>query len=156
MIIARSLFITLIISLLFGFALRNVFGFFESTCLAFGIQFVGSFIASSYKINRIQLLSSEFQAEIDQLASLSEVTIACPCGNNTFTENIFPNVESTYNCEKCNNEFKIDVNITPTLVTNPVDINKTFADLTKETDKALSGDVDNVSITQEYTKGTEL
>jgi|15BtaG_2_1085339.scaffolds.fasta_scaffold87477_1 transcription elongation factor Elf1 len=156
MIIARSLFITLIISLLFGFALQNVFGFFESTCLAFGIQFVGSFIASSYKINRIQLLSSEFQAEIDQLASLSEVTIACPCGNNTFTENIFPNVESTYNCEKCNNEFKIDVNITPTLVTNPVDINKTFADLTKETDKALSGDVDDVSITQEYTKGTEL
>ena len=156
MIIARSLFITLIISLLFGFALRNVFGFFESTCLAFGIQFVGSFIASSYKINRIQILSSEFQAEIDQLASLSEVTIACPCGNNTFTENIFPNVETTYNCEKCNNEFKIDVNITPTLVTNPVDINKTFADLTKETDKALSGDVDDVSITQEYTKGTEL
>tara|TARA_R100000781_G_scaffold69958_1_gene43981 strand:+ start:880 stop:1350 length:471 start_codon:yes stop_codon:yes gene_type:complete len=156
MIIARSLFITLIISLLFGFALQNVFGFFESTCLAFGIQFVGSFIASSYKINRIQLLSSEFQAEIDQLASLSEVTIACPCGNNTFTENIFPNVETTYNCEKCNNEFKIDVNITPTLVTNPVDINKTFADLTKETDKALSGDVDDVSITQEYTKGTEL
>ena len=156
MIIARSLFITLIISLLFGFALQNVFGFFESTCLAFGIQFVGSFIASSYKINRIQILSSEFQAEIDQLASLSEVTIACPCGNNTFTENIFPNVESTYNCEKCNNEFKIDVNITPTLVTNPVDINKTFADLTKETDKALSGDVDDVSITQEYTKGTEL
>ena len=156
MIIARSLFITLIISLLFGFALQNVFGFFESTCLAFGIQFVGSFIASSYKINRIQILSSEFQAEIDQLASLSEVTIACPCGNNTFTENIFPNVETTYNCEKCNNEFKIDVNITPTLVTNPVDINKTFADLTKETDKALSGDVDDVSITQEYTKGTEL
>ena len=156
MIIVRSLFITLIISLLFGFALRNVFGFFESTCLAFGIQFVGSFIASSYKINRIQILSSEFQAEIDQLVSLSEVTIACPCGNNTFTENIFPNVESTYNCEKCNNEFKIDVNITPTLVTNPVDINKTFADLTKETDKALSGDVDDVSITQEYTKGTEL
>lgn len=156
MIIARSLFITLIISLLFGFALRNVFGFLESTCLAFGIQFVGSFIASSYKINKIQILSSEFQTEIDQLVSLSEVTIACPCGNNTFTENIFPNVESTYNCEKCNNEFKIDVNITPTLVTNPVDINKTFADLTKETDKAVSNDTDEISITQEYTKGTEL
>lgn len=156
MIIVRSLFITLLISLIFGFALRNVFGFFESTCLAFGIQFVGSFIASSYKINKIQILSSEFQAEIDQLVSLSEVTIACPCGNNTFTENIFPNVESTYNCEKCNNEFKIDVNITPTLVTNPVDINKTFADLTKETDKAVSNDTDEISITQEYTKGTEL
>ena len=156
MIIARSLFLTLLISLIFGFALRNVFGFFESTCLAFGIQFVGSFIASSYKINKIQILSSEFQAEIDQLVSLSEVTIACPCGNNTFTENIFPNVESTYNCEKCNNEFKIDVNITPTLVTNPVDVNKTFADLTKETDKALASDADGISITQEYTKGTEL
>jgi|TARA_R110002124_G_scaffold103480_1_gene252563 hypothetical protein len=156
MIIVRSLFITLLISLIFGFALRNVFGFFESTCLAFGIQFVGSFIASSYKINKIQILSSEFQAEIDQLVSLSEVTIACPCGNNTFTENIFPNVESAYNCEKCNNEFKIDVNITPTLVTNPVDVNKTFADLTKETDKALASDADGISITQEYTKGTEL
>ena len=65
-------------------------------------------------------------------------------------------MESAYNCEKCNNEFKIDVNITPTLVTNPVDVNKTFADLTKETDKALASDADGISITQEYTKGTEL
>jgi len=133
MIIVRSLLITILISLLFGFALRNVFGFLESTCLAFGIQFVVSFIVSSYKINKIRDLSEEFQAEIDQLINLSEVTIACPCGNNTFTENIFPNLESTYNCEKCNNSFKIDVNITPTLTTHPIDINKTFADLTKDT-----------------------
>tara|TARA_R110000824_G_scaffold335348_2_gene521922 strand:- start:531 stop:995 length:465 start_codon:yes stop_codon:yes gene_type:complete len=154
MIIFRSLFITLLISLLFGFALRNVFGFLESTCLAFGIQFVVSFIISSYKINRIQILSTEFQAEIDQLIDLSEVNIACPCGNYTFTENIFPNVLSTYICEKCNNEFKIDVNITPTLVTNPIDVNKAFADL--GTDPNLVQDSNVVQDSNKDAEGTEL
>ena len=104
-----------------------------------------AFISSSFKINRIQNLTNEFEGELEQLLSLSETTIACPCGNYTFTENIFPNVENTYVCEKCNNEFKLDVTVTPTLLTQPVNVDQPI--------NALKGDVE---ITSEYKQGTEL
>ena len=62
-----------------------------------------------------------------------------------FTENIFPNVENTYVCEKCNNEFKLDVTVTPTLLTQPVNV-----------DQPITALKDDVEITSEYKQGTEL
>ena len=92
MTILRSVIITGIISILFGFAFRNFLGFLEATSLAFVVQFIISFIFSSLKINRVQNLTAEFEGELQQLFDLSEVTIDCPCGNYSFTENIFLNV----------------------------------------------------------------
>jgi|TARA_R100000008_G_C3580217_1_gene167988 hypothetical protein len=146
MTIFRSIFITVIVSALFGFAFRNILGFFEALSLAFVIQFVVAFIFSSFKINRVQNLTNEFEGELEQLLSLSETTIACPCGNYTFTENIFVNIESTYVCEKCNNEFKIDISVTPTLLTQPINVDQPIPALKK----------DDVEITSEYEQGTEL
>jgi Ca2+/Na+ antiporter len=145
MTILRSILITSIVSILFGFALRNVFGFWEALSLAFVLQFIVAFITSSFKINRVENLTNEFEGELEQLLSLSETTIACPCGNYTFTENIFANVESTYVCEKCNNEFKLDVTVTPTLLTQPVNV-----------DQPITALKDDIEITSEYKQGTEL
>jgi len=145
MTILRSILITSIVSILFGFALRNVFGFWESVALAFVFQFITSFIYSSLKINRVNSLTEEFEVELQQLLDLSETTIACPCGNYTLTENIFPNIETTYVCEKCNNEFRLNVLITPTLITQPVDVDQSIVSLG-----------DDIEITSAYEQGTEL
>ena len=152
MTILRSLFITILVSAAIGFGLRNVFGFWETAVLAFVCQFLMAFIVSSLKINRVNNLTLEFEAELQQLLDLSEVSISCPCGNFSFTENIFMNMENTYTCEKCNNEFRLEINVTPTLLTQPVSINQSFADLTKE---GLPED-DEINITSQYTQGTEL
>ena len=149
MTILRSVIITGIISILFGFAFRNFLGFIEATSLAFVVQFIISFIFSSLKINRVQNLTAEFEGELQQLFDLSEVTIACPCGNYSFTENIFLNVDNTYVCEKCNNEFKIDISITPTLLTQPIDTVKTSEAFTNISDEGIK-------IISEYTEGKEL
>jgi len=145
MTIFRSILITGIVSALFGFALRNVFGFWEAAALAFVLQFIAAFVVSSLKINKITNLTNEFEAELQQLLDLSEATIVCPCNNNTFTENIFINIDNSYTCEKCNNTYRVDVNLIPTLITDIVDVNKTLADLAKD-----------VEMTSEYTEGTEL
>jgi len=152
MTILRSLFITILVSAAIAFGLRNVFGFWETAVLAFVCQFLIAFIVSSLKINRVDNLTFEFESELQQLLDLSEVSISCPCGNYSFTENIFLNMENTYVCEKCNNEFRLDINVTPTLLTQPVSINQSFEDLTKET---IPED-DEIRITSEYTQGTEL
>ena len=146
MTVFRSLLITIIVALLFGFAFRNILGFLEGTALAFVLQFIIAFIYSSLKINIVQNLTDEFEGELQQLLDLSETTIQCPCGNYTFTENIFLNIENTYVCEKCNNEFRLNVAITPTLITQPVD-----------TDQPITSLSDNdIEIISKYEKGTEL
>ena len=154
MTILRSLLITILVSIAIGFGLRNVFGFWETAILAFVIQFLISFIVSSLKINKVDTLTAEFESELQQLLDLSEVTISCPCGNYSFTENVFLNLENTYTCEKCNNDFRLEVNVTPTLLTQPISVNQSFADLTK-TDLPEDNN-DEIKITSEYKQGTEL
>tara|TARA_R100000742_G_C4265248_1_gene83252 strand:+ start:186 stop:647 length:462 start_codon:yes stop_codon:yes gene_type:complete len=116
----RSIIISIVVSLGFGFGLKNIIGFWEAFSLALVMQFVIAFIYNSTKISKVQELTNDFQNELDQLLGLSEAKIACPCGNYTYTTNLFLNVEETYKCEKCGNEFRIDFSATPTLLTQPV------------------------------------
>ena len=149
----RSFLIAGVVAVLFGVGLRGIFGFWEATALALVLQFVTAFIYSSVKINKNTNLTAEFESELDQLLSLSEVSVACPCGNYTYTDNIFLNLENGYTCEECNNEFRVDISLTPTLLTTPINVGKNFEVLPE--DIPTTGDKD-VSITEEYTKGTEL
>ena len=151
MTILRSFLITLLVAIAFAFGLRNIIGFWETLALAIVIQFIIAFVYSSFKISLVDNLTQEFEGELQQLLDLSEVTIACPCGNYTFTENVFLNMENTYTCEKCNNDFRIEVSITPTLLTQPVNVNQAFAELTKEEEVE-----DDIKITSSYSQGTEL
>ena len=151
MTILRSFLITLLVAIAFAFGLRNIIGFWETLALAIVIQFIIAFVYSSFKISRVDNLTQEFEGELQQLLDLSEVTIACPCGNYTFTENVFLNMENTYTCEKCNNDFRIEVSITPTLLTQPVNVNQAFAELTKEEEVE-----DDIKITSSYSQATEL
>ena len=148
MIFIRSFLITGIISVLFGFALRNVFGFWEALSLAFVIQFIVAFSISSLRINKVQALTGEFEGELQQLLDLNEVSVPCPCGNYVHTDNVFLNLENSFTCEKCNNDFKLVVNITPTLVTEIVDVDQAVANFAKE--------AKDVEITSDYKQGTEL
>ena len=148
MIFIRSFLITSIISILFGFALRNVFGFWEALSLAFVIQFLVAFSISSFRINKVQTLTGEFEGELQQLLDLNEVSVPCPCGNYVHTDNIFLNLENIYTCEKCNNDFKLVINVTPTLVTEIVDVDQAIVNLAKE--------AKDIEVTSEYKQGTEL
>ena len=148
----RSFLIAGIVAALFGFGLKNVFGFWEASALAFVTQFIIAFVYSSLKISKNTTLTAEFEGELEQLLSLSEGAVPCPCGNYTHTDNIFLNLENEYTCEKCNNEFRIDISLTPTLLTTPMDVSKQFQNITDEPKPTK-----DVSFTkQEYTEGTEL
>ena len=149
MIFIRSCLIAGIIAAAFGYAFHKFFGFWEATVLAFVVQFVIAFVYSSLKISKNTTVTEEFENELQQLLNLSETSIPCPCGNFVYTDNIFLNLENGYTCEKCNNEFRIDISLTPTLLTTPLNVGYDFAKNAEEEPK-------DVSITQEYTKGTEL
>jgi len=140
----RSFLIAGVVAVLFGFGLKNIFGFWEAATLSFVLQFIIAFVYSSLKISKNTALTQEFETELEQLLSLSEASVACPCGNYTYSDNIFVNLENGYTCEKCNNEFRIDISLTPTLLTTPVNAASTNFNEPKE----------DVSITQQqYDKG---
>ena len=112
------------------------------------IQVIVAFSISSLRINKVQALTGEFEGELQQLLDLNEVSVPCPCGNYVYTDNIFFNLENSFTCEKCNNDFKLVVNITPTLVTEIVDVNQAVANFAKE--------AKDFEITSDYKQGTEL
>ena len=145
----RSIIITVLVSLGFAFGLKNVLGFWETFALAIVFQFLIAFLYNSTKINKVKELTNDFQNELDQLLSLSEAKIACPCGNYTYTTNLFLNVEETFKCEKCGNEFRIDFSATPTLLTQPVYTQQ-------EVDLKAGKDDEEVKIISDYKKGKEL
>tara|TARA_A100001515_G_scaffold142640_1_gene141932 strand:+ start:10643 stop:11092 length:450 start_codon:yes stop_codon:yes gene_type:complete len=149
MTLLRSIIITLLVSLGFSFGLKNLIGFWETFALTFVIQFVVAFVYRSSKINQVQTLTNDFEQELDQLLSLSEAKIPCPCGNYIHTTNLFYNLEETYICEQCNNEFRIEFSVTPTLLTQPL-YTEQNVELKKE-DKQ-----EDIKITSEYKPGTEL
>ena len=134
MTLLRSVVITILVSLGFAFGLKNLLGFWETFSLAIVIQFIVGFIYNSKKINKVQVLTTDFQNELEQLLSLSEAKIPCPCGNYTYTTNLFYNIEETYVCEECGNEFRIEFSATPTLLTQPVYTEQDFNNL-KEIDR---------------------
>jgi|TARA_R100000482_G_scaffold111703_1_gene54106 hypothetical protein len=149
MTLLRSVVITILVSLGFAFGLKNLLGFWETFSLAIVIQFIVGFIYNSKKINKVQVLTTDFQNELEQLLSLSEAKIPCPCGNYTYTTNLFYNIEETYVCEECGNEFRIEFSATPTLLTQPVYTEQDFNNLKEEK-------VEGVEITSDYKPGTEL
>ena len=71
---ALTPFFTIIISVLFGVALRNVFGFWEALCLAFVIQIIVAFSISSLRINRVQRLTGEFEVWVCYLFFVHLIT----------------------------------------------------------------------------------
>tara|TARA_R100001510_G_C7631326_1_gene190144 strand:+ start:351 stop:800 length:450 start_codon:yes stop_codon:yes gene_type:complete len=149
MTLLRSVVITILVSLGFAFGLKNLIGFWETFSLAIVIQFIVGFIYNSKKINKVQVLTTDFQNELEQLLSLSEAKIPCPCGNYTYTTNLFYNIDETYVCEECGNEFRIEFSATPTLLTQPVYTEQDFNNLKEEK-------VEGVEITSDYKPGTEL
>lgn len=132
MTIIKSLFITSIVSALFGYSLASVFGFWQAFCLAFAAQIVISFTYSSWKLSREEVVINMYQEEIDNLLDLSRVIIECPCGKNRFEDVLFVGQDNVFECDVCGNTFKADINVVPTLLTEPVNPGTTFEQLVEK------------------------
>lgn len=120
MIILKSLFVLGIISTLIAFGLRHIIGFWEAFSLSIAVQIVVSFIFTSLKLTREQSLIDQFEADMDEVIGMSTVMVECPCGRSKFDDVVFTGIENTFNCDECGSKFKLTVDLTPTLITEPI------------------------------------
>mgnify|MGYP000604330352 CR=1 FL=1 len=118
----KSLVITVGVSTLFAFGVADYINFWNAFAFITGLQFIAFWIINSRQYSDRDGIYSEFEANIDNILSLSQTSVECPCGNHVFEEEVFVNSANNYRCPKCNNNIKLDVEITAVLLTNPSEV----------------------------------
>lgn len=124
-----SLSITLVVSTLGAFSLSRVLGFWESFCICTILQFVLFYIYNNFTINNQKLKHEQIINERLDILSKNVISFQCPCGKKNFEEIIYINEENTFRCDKCNEDIKLDIVLTPIVKTTPIDIEETYSKL---------------------------
>ena len=132
MIILKSLITTAIISALIAFGLKNVTGFWEAFCLSFAAQTIFTFIFSSRRLSREQQIVDSFTSDMEELLDVSRAGIECPCGKNKFEDTVFVGIDNIFTCDICSNKFRVDISVTPTLITTPLSKDVSFEGLVQQ------------------------
>lgn len=117
-----------------------------SPILPFWLSFfaISVLIWTSITLIKSIILSKKEAAEAELISKLdyederNTVLIGCPCQQNTFQMKVYPSGNNEYTCKVCKNKFYIDVNLVPTLQTEPLNLDnayKVFEELVKKDPK---------------------
>tara|TARA_R110000764_G_scaffold144681_1_gene232454 strand:- start:1449 stop:1817 length:369 start_codon:yes stop_codon:yes gene_type:complete len=118
----KSLLITVGVSTLFAFGVADYINFWNAFAFVTGVQFITFWMLNSYQRADKDVIYSEFETNMDNVLALSQAVVECPCGNHVFEEEVFINSENTFRCPKCNNNVKLDAQITAVLLTDPSEV----------------------------------
>lgn len=69
--------------------------------------------------------------EYEQIFDAQLVELPCICGGNTFKGLFTPNTDNEVQCEKCKNNYRVNINYDTVLISEPLDqksVDKTLAD----------------------------
>jgi hypothetical protein len=118
----KSLIITVGVSTLFAFGVAEHINFWNAFAFVTGLQFVTFWLFNHHQRADKGSIYREFEANMDSLLALSHTSVECPCGNHVFEEEVFVNSENTQRCPKCNNNIKLDTQVTAILLTDPSEV----------------------------------
>jgi hypothetical protein len=128
----KSTIITLVISLGLAYSLRQLFGFWECFTLASIFQYILFFMLKSKKIQETSTTIQELTDNIDSLIEKQLVSVQCPCGKNNLPVVIFLDESPIVECDKCNNSFRVSVEIQTQLITEPVNMENIYNKLKEQ------------------------
>lgn len=118
----RSLLLTGFVSGLFAFGLHDFVSFWNTFAIVTGGQFIIFWVINSrQQVDKDQMFQ-EFEMNMDEILSLSQVSVSCPCDNHVFNEEVFMNTDNLHRCPKCNNLFKLDTQVRAVLQTDPSEV----------------------------------
>lgn len=123
-LIALSILITTIISAVGGFALSPVMGgWLHAFVFTFLLQMVGNYFYNDYRYRKSEREQRAYENDRLEILSKNLITFKCPCGNNVFEQPVYPGLDNVFECQKCNQTVKLDITITPVVVTTPLTSN---------------------------------
>jgi hypothetical protein len=128
--ISLSLLITATISCAVGFILNKYIGFWEGAVSATLIQFILFYLRPKPENEEVSIYIANLEERVSLMESSCAMSVSCPCGSNTFMAAIFPALDNTFMCEKCNSRFRAEVSVDPVLITEPINLSHAYEVLT--------------------------
>lgn len=108
--------------------------------VAFGIlYFIDRKTANTLELdNDIKILmdtvdhQTEILDEYERIFDSQLVELPCVCGGNTFQGLFSPKTENIVTCDKCKNNYRVDIHYESVLISEPMNVEKTFEELVSE------------------------
>lgn len=72
---------------------------------------------------------TEILDEYERIFDSQLVELPCICGGNTFQGLFSPKTENIVTCDKCNNNYRVDIQYEAVLISEPLNIEKSFDEL---------------------------
>jgi len=75
-------------------------------------------------INEYETMTEEYLKvikEYEEIFDTQLVELPCVCGGNTFKGLFTPNTENNVQCEKCKNNYRVNINYDTVLISEPLD-----------------------------------
>jgi hypothetical protein len=113
--------ITVIVSAIIGVSLHPFLGFWSAFGVGFGVQIIGNFFYNSFISSKFIIDSERLLNERVEMLTTNEIKFPCPCGSHSFQEVILLKDDNVFTCPKCNQNVRLSVTFTPTVVTTPLD-----------------------------------
>lgn len=120
-LVVLSFLITTAFSCVFGYALAPIFGSFKHAFIfSFLLQVIGNYIYNDHRVKKQNKDEEVLLNERLDILSRNFVKFDCPCGDFSFYEVVYPGQDNTFKCEKCNQNIRVDVTMTPIVITEPL------------------------------------
>ena len=119
-----KLVITTLVAILIGVGIEPFVGIWSGLGIGFALQIFGNYIYNDFVKTKQQISVEKILNDRIELLTNSSVQFPCPCGNKQFYEVIIVGDENIFNCEKCIQTIKLNIQFTPTVITTPFDNEK--------------------------------
>ena len=126
--ILKSISILSAVAAVAGFAFTNIIGFWQAFAVAVVLQIIIGSIVESFKLQKFEV--EELYANTESILSKSDVEVECPCGKSKQSIYLFVNDPFiTLECPECKNKFRVVLNVSTQLVTEPVNLDQMYGAL---------------------------
>lgn len=130
--LAIEIFVILLLSTILGYVTSDFLDFIKGVLLYIVLITAGLFTYSS-KVERDSRANVEsIDDVIDDFIAAQTIIINCPCQKKRHSVFIRPNEELVLQCDECNNNYKVDVQYSPILITTPLEPDEVYEKLIKE------------------------
>ena len=116
--------ITSLVSSVIGACLHPFIGFWSGFGLGFAFQIISNSLYNNFIASKLANESDRILNERVDMLTRNDVSFPCPCGNNTFDEIIILQGDNVFTCPKCDQDVRLSITLTPTVVTTPLDNEK--------------------------------
>jgi len=146
-----AIFVLLLLSAGIAYGLKELLTFWSGFCLAVVTQFILIYLWLTHQYFKLERLNRNNSEEIEKILEQQTALVECPCGKYTAKEVLFVTGDNIFDCPECKNQFRVNIDLTPVLITNPISAERIFSELQAQAEAQKERELsDNIQDESEY------